>query len=274
MTHEKFSPDVLQRLFVAVEEDDIIDRHVTLPERIQIGYTEENIRRCYDLCLQFWEEGFTRTDLLRLVLKQLRSDELSENERRQYKYIRARYKHLRFAQRLYRKNHQSGHIFGRTTVFLGHFQDGFRNGNKTMITTYGRRLRICLSRPLWWGVRYSLRHSQLATTNGFMAYCQAQMRTLRDLLAQPLLTGSEFHTIRKIISQQVSFFDTLRALDPENQDARTISRFLAAINGLMGDRHDEMVADAMEMRKPYDAPCELDNDIRERIAHWLDRYPL
>lgn len=35
MTHEKFSPDVLQRLFVAVEEDDIVDRHATLPERVQ-----------------------------------------------------------------------------------------------------------------------------------------------------------------------------------------------------------------------------------------------
>ncbi|MFS9380589.1 hypothetical protein QNN88_07825 [Citrobacter sp. ANG330] len=274
MKHEKFSPDVLQRLFVAVEEDDIIDRHAALPEHIPPYSTEDTLRRCYDLCLQFWQEGFTRSELLRLVLKQLQGGELSENERMQYKYIRARYKHLRFALRLYRKTHQSGLIFGKTTVFLGHFQDGFRNGNRTIIATYGRRLRVCLSRPVWWVVQYSLRHSQPESANGFAFYCQTQMRTLRDLIAQPQLTGSEFHTMRKIISQQVSYFDTLRALDPDNHNARAISRFLATINGLMGDRHDEMVTAAMEMRTPYDEPCTLDSEIRGRIEQWLDHYPL
>lgn len=43
MTHEKFSPDVLQRLFAAVEEDDIVDRHAALPEHIHTYCTEENI---------------------------------------------------------------------------------------------------------------------------------------------------------------------------------------------------------------------------------------
>ena len=32
----------------------------------------------------------------------------------------------------------------------------------------------------------------------------------------------------KIISQQVSYYDTLRSLDPENKEALQISRFLAA----------------------------------------------
>ena len=274
MTHEKFSPDVLQRLFVAVEEDDIVDRHAALPEHVQLGCTGDNIRRCYDLCLQFWEEGFTRKASLRLVLKQLRGSNLSEDERIHYKYIRARYKHLRFAQRLYRKNHQSDWLFSKTTVVLGHFQDGFRNGNKTIIATYGKRLRVYLSLPISWVVQLSLRHSRLETTSGVTTYCQSQMRTLRELIARPQLTGSEFHTMRKIISQQVSYYDTLRSLDPDNHEALAISRFLAAINGLMGDRHDEMVANAMEIRETYDEPCALDSDIRERIEQWLALYPL
>lgn len=274
MTHEKFSPDVLQRLFVAVEEDDIVDLNAVLPERVPIDCTDVNIRRCYDLCLQFWEDGFTRKDLLQLVLKQVRGDELSDSERKQYKYIRARYKHLRFAQRLYRKNHRSGHLFSKATVFLGHFQDGFRNRNKTITDTYGRQLRIYLSLPVWRIVQYSLRHSQPETASEFMAYCQAQMRTLREFIARPQLTGSEFHAMRKIISQQVSYYDTLRSLYPDNHDARAVSRFLAAINGLMGDQHDEMVTDAMEMRKPYNAPGVLDSAIRERIEQLLARYPL
>lgn len=274
MTRVTFSPDVLQRLFVAVEENDIVDQHTSLPEIIDPHCTEENIQRCYALCLQFWEVGVARKDLLHLVLKQLKGVGLSEKERMQYKYIRARYKHLRFALRLYRKNHYSGRLFSKTTVFLGHFQDGFRNGNKDIIATYGKRLRICLSLPAWMLVQYSLRHSRLETASGFIAYCQAQLRTLQTLIAKPKLTGSEFHDMRKIISQQVSYYDTLRSLDPHNQDARSVSRFLAAINGLMGDRHDEMVADDMEMRTPYEEPCALDSNIRERIEHFLAHYPL
>lgn len=274
MTPEKFSPDVLHRLFVAVEEDDIIDHDAMLPESIHLYCTEENIQRCYALCLQFWEEGCNRKTLLHLVLKQLKGHPLSEAERMQYKYIRARYKHLRFALRLYRKNHYSGLLFSKTTVFLGHFQDGFRNGNKKLITTYGKRLRIYLSWPVWMLVHYSLRHSPLETQNGFIACCQAQMRMLQTLTAKPKLTGSEFHDMRKIISQQVSYYDTLRSLEPDNQDARLISRFLATINGLMGDRHDEMVTDDIEMRVPYEQPCALDSTIRERIEHFLARYPL
>lgn len=274
MTPEKFSSDILQRLFVAVEEDDIIDQNAVLPESIDLYCTEENIQRCYALCLQFWEEGCHRQTLLHLVLKQLKGVPLSDQERMQYKYIRARYKHLRFALRLYRKNHYSGLLFSKTTVFLGHFQDGFRNGNRHLITTYGKRLRIYLSRPIWMLVHYSLRHSPLETQTGFIAYCQSQIRTLQALIAKPKLTGSEFHDMRKIISQQVSYYDTLRSLDPDNQDARLISRFLATINGLMGDRHDEMVADDMKMKVPYEEPCVLDSSIRERIERFLAHYPL
>lgn len=83
-------------------------------------------------------------------------------------------------------------------------------------------------------MNYSLRHSQLETVNGFIAYRQKQMYILKEIIAKPQLTGREFHDVRKIISQQVSYYDTLRSLDPENKEALLISRFLAAINGLMG----------------------------------------
>ncbi|HGV1639707.1 TPA: hypothetical protein ACNB2F_002486, partial [Escherichia coli] len=164
--------------------------------------------------------------------------------------------------------------FGKTTVFLGRFQDGFRNGKKNIVSYYGNLLRIYLSSPVWSLVNYSLRHSQLESVSSFIAYRQKQMHTLKEIIAKPRLTGREFHDVRKIISQQVSYYDTLRSLDPENKEALQISRFLAAINGLMGDKHDDMVADDMENRQSYDAPLALDSDIRQRLELLISRFPL
>ena len=81
------------------------------------------------------------------------------------------------------------------------------------------------------------------------------MRQLQTLIASPALTGHQFHNVRKIVSRQVSFYDTLRSIDPDNREARQISRFLAAINGLMGDRHDVMVADKLAGGDIYDRPA-------------------
>jgi len=99
------------------------------------------------------------------------------------------------------------------------------------------------------------------------------MHVLNAFIRKPLLSGKEFHTVRKIISQQVSCFDTLRTLNPQNLHLRQVSRYLAAINGLMGDRHDEMVRDSLTGRNAYDSPSRLDDDIRQRLALWLERYP-
>lgn len=274
MIEKRFAPEVTQRLFTAVEEDDYVDAQVSLPPVIDLHCTSEIIQSNYALCLQFWEEGVQRRDLLALTLKQASGVELSTAERLQYKYMRARYKHLRFAQRLYLQKHQAGFLFGKTTVYLGRFQDGFRNQKKDVITFYARLLRVYLSSPIWGLVRYRLRHSRLASVDNFVACRRAQMQALKTIIAKPKLTGREFHDVRKIISQQVSYYDTLRSIDPENREARQVSRFLAAINGLMGDKHDEMVADDMENRLAYETPVALDEDIRQRLELLLARFPL
>lgn len=49
---------------------------------------------------------------------------------------------------------------------------------------------------------------------------------------------------------------------------------MAAINGLMGNKHDEMVAADMENLESYDTPTVLDNTIRSRLELLLARYPL
>ena len=249
MMRKYFPLEASERLFVAIEEDDVVDAQVSLPPTIALSCTTEIIHDNYALCLQFWLNGVDRQELLRLVRKQAKGDELTADERKQFKYMRARYKHQRF-------------------------QDGFRNGKKNIVSYYGNLLRIYLSSPVWSLVNYSLRHSQLESVSSFIAYRQKQMHTLKEIIAKPRLTGREFHDVRKIISQQVSYYDTLRSLDPENKEALQISRFLAAINGLMGDKHDDMVADEMENRQSYDAPLALDSDIRQRLELLISRFPL
>lgn len=270
---KKFSTETLQRLFIAIDEDDIVDEHTDLPPVVELQCPEDKIRDNYALCLQHWEDGFTRDELLRLVNKLLDGGDLSAEERKEYKYIRSRYKHLRFAQRLYGQKHESSFWFSKTTVFLGHFQDAFRNEKKDRVRLFGRILRFCLSKPIWNCVEHSLRDMVIATEAGFVADRQQQIAKLRALIGKPMLTGTEFHDVRKIISQQVSYYDTLRSIDPADQDALTISRFLAAINGIMGDKHDEMVADNMEGRKPYNEPTQLEPDLRQRLDLLISRYP-
>lgn len=270
----KFSSETVDLLFTAVEEDDIVDASASLSELIDLQCPQEKLRDNYALCLQFWEDGFTRKELLDLVNAFLDNPDLPTAVRMRYKYIRARYKHLRFAQRLYSKTHESGRFFHSTTVMLGHFQDAFRNGDKANLRYYGFMLRIYLSKPVWSMVRYSLRHVQLESEKGFIAYRQKQMQALRALVANTMLTGKQFHDIRKIVSEQVSFYDTLRSIDPENREAHKISRFLAAINGLMGDKHDEMVADKLSGRKSYDEPSALDVAIRQRLEDLLTCYSM
>jgi hypothetical protein len=272
-TWQKFPAETLQRLFDAVAVDDIVDAHVALPEPIVLGCPDESIRQCYAVCLQFWEDGFTREDALRLVEKLLRNEGLSADERLEFKDIRARYKHLRFAQRLYSKRHCSNRIFDLTTRVLGKLQDAFRSGRRSGIVRSGLQLRILLSKPVWSMVRRAMRNTQLDNEAGFVAFQQSEMRNLKKAVSLTTFAGHEFHAVRKIVSMQVSFYDTLRSLGP-NDHAYRMSRFLAAINGLMGSRHDEMVAEALSGRRHYETPAPLATETRSRLETLIAHFPV
>jgi hypothetical protein len=272
-TWQKFPAETLGRLFDAVDVDDVIDAHVALPDPIVLGCPDESIRQCYALCLQFWEDGFTREDALRLVEKLMRNEGLSADERLEFKHIRARYKHLRFAQRLYSKRHRSDRLFDLTTRVLGKLQDAFRSGRRSGIVRSGLKLRVLLSKPVWSMVRRSMESTPMDNEAGLIAFQKSEIRDLRAAVTRTHFAGHQFHAVRKIVSMQVSFYDTLRTLSP-NDHAFRMSRFLAAINGLMGSRHDEMVAEALSGRRKYDTPAPLANDIRGRIDTLIARYPL
>lgn len=272
-TWQKFPAETLRQLFDAVEVDDAVDAHVALPDPIVLACPQASIERCYALCLQFWEDGVMRADLLGLVEKLLRHEGLSADERLHYKHMRARYKHLRFAQRLYGRNHRSAFLFDLTTRVLGHLQDAFRSGRRGATVRQGLKLRLLLSKPVWSIVRRGMETTRLDSEAGLIAYQRTEMKRLKKLMARTTFTGDEFHRVRKIVSMQVSYYDTLRSLG-RNDHALRMSRFLAAINGLMGARHDEMVAEALSGRRRYGTPAPLSKETRSRLETLVSRYPL
>jgi hypothetical protein len=272
-TWQKFPAETLRRLFDAVDVDDIVDAHVALPDPIVLACPEESIQQCYALCLQFWEDGFTQEDALRLVAKLLRNEGLNVDERLEFKHIRARYKHLRFAQRLYSKRHRSDFLFDLTTRVLGKLQDAFRSGRRSRIVRNGLILRLLLSKPLWSMVQRSMENTNLTNEAELIAFQKVTMRDLKKAMERTHFAGRQFHTVRKIVSMQVSFYDTLRTLGP-NDHAFRMSRFLAAINGLMGSRHDEMIAEALSGRRHYDTPAPLATETRSRLETLIAHYPL
>ncbi len=180
----------------------LMPRSVCRPT-IALSCTTEIIHDNYALCLQFWLNGVDRQELLRLIRKQAKGDELTTDERKQFKYMRARYKHLRFAQRLYLKRGVR-QILGRTTVFLGRFQDGFRNGKKNIVSYYSNLLRIYFKLS-------SLVVGELFITPSLRVESITLLPigksdpSLKEDHSQTRLTGREFHDVRKIISQQVSY---------------------------------------------------------------------
>ena len=64
MMRKYFPLEASERLFVAIEEDDVVDAQVSLPPTIALSCTTEIIHDNYALCLQFWLNGVNRQELL------------------------------------------------------------------------------------------------------------------------------------------------------------------------------------------------------------------
>ena len=90
MMRKYFPLEASERLFVAIEEDDVVDAQVSLPPTIALSCTTEIIHDNYALCLKFWLDGVNRQELLRLIRKQAKGDELAWHWSRQNRRSPAR----------------------------------------------------------------------------------------------------------------------------------------------------------------------------------------
>ncbi|WP_404476394.1 hypothetical protein [Novosphingobium sp. BL-52-GroH] len=270
---DTFSRETLGALFEAVEMDDVVDPVVSLPDPIPVACTREEMRRCLDLCVQFWREGAARADMVELVGTLLLTGDLPQDSRIRYKHVRARYKHLRFALVLYGSRHRAPLLFRSTVAVMGHLQDAFRNRQRAAVLGYALLLRLLLSWPAWLAVRCEVQAVRLDDAEGFLAFRQAEFARLRQWFESGEPTGHRFHAMRKIVSRQVSFYDTVRTLEPDDRIYR-MSRFLSAINGLMGSMHDDLVEQAVAGHRHYHRDeFPLPENIRHRLEALTRRYP-
>lgn len=263
----------LEALFEAVEMDDVVDPVVSLPDPIPVACAQQDMRRCLDLCIQFWREGANRADMVYLVSMLLRTGDLPPDARARYKLVRARYKHLRFALVLYGADHRAPLLFRSTVAVMGHLQDAFRNRRRSAVLGYAILLRLLLSWPAWTAVRREVDSVRLDGADRFLAFRKGEFARLRAWLTGGAMTSHRFHAMRKIVSRQVSFYDTMRTLEPAEPIYR-MSRFLSAINGLMGSMHDDLVEQAGAGHLHYNRDeIPLPADIRQRLEALAQQYP-
>ncbi|WP_025731845.1 hypothetical protein [Carnimonas nigrificans] len=263
---QHFPPHTLERLFDAIEVDDVVEDQVSLPERgALLCADDKQIHQCYSLCVQLWIDGVSRGALLALVDALKQHGDLTVAERRRFKSIRAKFKHLRFAQRLFSKNHKGGGLLHCTTVTMGKLQDAFRGGHQAELKRNIRTMRQLLLPPVWALMRRNIIHQQLDSATAICDYRQRCFQSLAPSIESLVLDGQRFHDTRKVVSQQVAYYDTFRTLYPDNEVATRMSRFMAAINGLMGDRHDDIIEATLNGERAYGDNESLSEDVRWRL---------
>ena len=270
----RFKAETLAALFQAVEMDDVVDPVVSLPDPVPVACSEKDMKACFDLCVQFWHEHADRRALCDLVATLLVTGDLPQDARVRYKHIRASYKQLRFALVLYGRRHKAPLLFRSTVALMGHLQDAFRNRRRLAVPAYALLLRLFLLWPAWLAVRREVEQVRLDDATGFLAFRKLELRRLASWLGEGALTGRRFHMMRKVVSRQVSFYDAMRTLRPDEQVYR-MSRFLSAINGLMGSMHDDLVEQAGNGHRDYNRDrFPMPADIRWRLEALTASYPL
>ncbi|WBO21033.1 hypothetical protein [Sphingomonas abietis] len=259
-------------LFAAVLIDDELDADARLPAEIRFDYAQDELAACFRICRQLWYSGFDRDGLGQLIARLVRDRDLDAADRLRFKHIRAKFKHFRYAHALYGAPHAYPRLLNRVTVTMGHLQDAYRNKRRGTVLREAYILRLLLARlPLARLYREADR-LLLTSPSAFRALLEKDVRSLAALVADDMVTGHRFHVTRKVIGRQVSFWDTLRTIEP-TQDRYDMSRSLSAINGLMGDLHDQLVERRAVDRASYGRSFVLPAEIKARIKALLEVYP-
>lgn len=264
--------DVRRRLYAAVQVDDRVEAGVALPAAIHLDYDQAQLIQGFRLCRQLWTHDVDRRAFRRTVARIARERAVPEDERVRFKDVRAKFKHLRFAHAAFDERHRYPPLFNAITRLMGQLQDAFKNGQHGLVARRAALLWLFLD-PLPFGlVRREADDFRPTTPATFRRYVEDQIATIRADLARPRITGKDFHQLRKVISRQVAQYDSLRTLHPTPYH-QAISRYLSAINGLMGGLHDVLVERRARGEMDYHrAPFAIPDDIRERLAAYAARF--
>jgi hypothetical protein len=268
-----FSRAQLDAFFRAILINDRVDAETPPPDAVTLDFEPALLIDCYRLSRQLWKEGVDRGAMIALIDKLRRDRDLGPDDRLAFKYARARIKQVRFACALFGARHRYPTILDWMTTALGHLQDAFKTGNKAAVWREALLCRLFLASGPYALLRREIDRLRPATSAGFRVYLLGQIDNLRNMLARDTLTGAQFHATRKIISRQIAFYTALCTIQPSERNRR-MARMLAAINGLMGGMHDELVERREAGTQDYHGdPFDLPDAIRARLTALVGLYP-
>lgn len=240
LDERRFPAERVAHLYEAILIDDEVDPHTELPNRIALDHDPALFADCFRLCRQLLIDGVDRRELSALLGQLRRDRDLDAAARVRYKDMRAKLKHFRFAIALYGQRHRYPPVIDWLTTALGHAQDGFKTGQRGRVAVKAGVAQLLLAPGAWSLFVAERDRIALTTPEGFRAFLARDLATLDAMVRHGEATGADFHAARKVVSRQVSFYNTVLTLHPAHDVAR-LSRSLAAINGLMGSLHDELI---------------------------------
>lgn len=267
-----FSNELCDALFSAVLVHDDIHPDSTLPDAIHFDYTQTQFEQCYRICLQIWRQGTSREALLQIRRKVQTNRALTAQEQLDFKYMRAKFKHLRFAYMTLDRRHQYPKLFHYLTGEMGNLQDALKNQQYDALGRPLFTLKLFLSRPSYALMTSKLQHFQVSDRSNFKAYIQKEIAFVHAHLATTDVTSKAFHETRKVISRLVALYDNLKILFPSDYHEQ-VSRFLSTLNGLMGGMHDQLIVQKFKDEKHYySAPIEIPLEIKKRLTELIEKF--
>lgn len=270
LEYPRYSDDLLGQLFVNILDDDVINLDAECPASFRITFQKNLVLDCYRLCWQSLDRNVDIPGFRKLILEILiNGDTENALQREIFKYNRARFKHLRFAFANLDVRHSYPWSLNFITSLMGYMQDGFKNHQIVRTRFAGGLLWVALSRPFYTLIRYRMKQFRPTCQKSLEEYFLRENKKIIYALNQSTITAHEFHDIRKIISRRVAFNDTLRVLYP-NYNADAISRYLATINGLMGNMHDTLIEKHLKGLQDYRHEKFGINDIiKDRLKNFV-----
>ncbi|MCX7190325.1 MAG: hypothetical protein NTU92_08145 [Methylotenera sp.] len=267
-----FSAAQCDELFAAVLVHDELYPKAKLPDEIHLDYSQEQLAQCYRLCQQLWLDGVDRTQLCLMIEKIYKQGFLSAEDKITYHAMRAKIKHLRFAYVTFDERHRYPTMFHWMTGVMGNLQDAFKHDQRSALVCSALLVRFLLTKPFYTLITKEMDCFQPSTPESFCRYVHDEINFIRLHLTKNVITGKEFHEMRKVISRQVAMYDNLKTLYPSSYH-RSISEYLSTINGLMGSKHDELIAKKFDKSQDYYTDTfVMPEEIKQRLIDLADKY--
>lgn len=251
LNEERFSNKKIENLFHNIMIDDEIDLNSKCPKDIIPMCSQKELVKCYIITWQMLVDSIDFKDFRNILSNIIIKSSASSEERISYKQTRAKFKHMRFGCSNFDKRHVYPKSLHLITSLMGFLQDAFKNNQRFKTRWMATLLWIMLHPLIFKFILKRLRNFQPDTPENLNRFQLQKMKDLAQIvITRRSVTGQKFHSLRKIISRQTAYVDTLRVIRPD-EDLNKLSIYLATINGLMGDMHDNLLEKHIKHEQNY-----------------------